>query len=153
MPDEQGFFFFFSILWTGYHPPEDFPKFGYRSERKADKFCSILWTGYHPQEDFPKFGYRSERKVNKIWNPVIFWWHARPYCLDLAICFWNSFKIWLQPLFPKKTSFVWVTCPFFWLPSGKEDAPPKRQFCYWWAKNGFFFWKFKFEIDATRNIN
>ncbi len=47
-------YFIFSIYQTGYHPPEDFPKFGYRSESKVDKFCSILWTGYHPQEDFPQ---------------------------------------------------------------------------------------------------
>jgi hypothetical protein len=56
-------------------------------------------------------------------------------------------------LFPKKLPLSELHAPFFWLPSGEEDGPPKRQFCYWWAKNVCVFFFNKFEIDATRSIN
>jgi hypothetical protein len=41
--------------------------------------------GLAPQENLAKFGYKSERKVEKFRNHVIFWPPARTYYLNMVI--------------------------------------------------------------------
>jgi hypothetical protein len=74
----------------------------------------------HPQEDLAKFGYRSERKEEKFRNPAIFWQHALTYCLTLVISKIKNKKSSksgdFEPFFPQKNPlyklhwlFLWVT--------------------------------------------
>jgi hypothetical protein len=42
-------------------------------------------TGYHSQEELARFGYRSERKVEKFKNTTIFSWPAGIYSLNKVI--------------------------------------------------------------------
>ncbi len=48
--------------------------------------CSSAYynTGNHPWEELAKFGYRSERKVEKFKNPAIFWQPAGICCINMV---------------------------------------------------------------------
>jgi hypothetical protein len=72
-------------------------------------------TGYHSQEELARFGYRSERKVEKFKNTAIFSWPAGIYSLNKVISEKNSSETGDFGAFISQNSFVWVVLNFFCL--------------------------------------
>ncbi len=88
------------------------------------KLC-CRWVGDHWKEGLAKFGYKLERKVEKYKNPTTCWRHARTFCLKYGnigpflffskslytIC--NHFFFITGMQLPKKTLIPWYRYHFF----------------------------------------
>jgi len=63
------------------------------------------WVGDHPQENLATFGYKSQRKVQKFRNHVIFWQHGGTYSLNMVISKKIPIIWWQWPIFFGRKTF------------------------------------------------
>jgi hypothetical protein len=61
------------------------------------------WVGDHSKEGLAEFGYRLERKVEKYKNPTTCWGHARTFCLKYGNI--GPFLFFLKAFIPFATTF------------------------------------------------